>query len=84
MLLTIAMTEYSMPTIDFATHFSTRYSDFLLQPYSNPARSQNSLLTTSKDKKTKRQKLKKTKRQKDKNLKRQKDKKKNILQNLQP
>ena len=33
-----------MPTIDFATRYSTRYSDFLLQPYSNPTRSKKSLL----------------------------------------
>ena len=28
--------KYSLPTIAFATRNSTRYSDFLLQPYSNP------------------------------------------------
>ena len=28
------VTKYSLPTIDFATRYSTRYSDFLLQPYS--------------------------------------------------
>ena len=38
------ITKYSLPTIDFATRYSTRYSDFLLQPYSNPTRSQKSLL----------------------------------------
>ena len=26
--------KFSLPTIDFATRYSTRYSDFLLQPYS--------------------------------------------------
>ena len=36
--------KYSLPTIDFATRYSTRYSDFLLQPYSNPTRSQKRLL----------------------------------------
>ena len=30
--------------IDFATRYSTRYSDFLSQPYSNPTRSQKALL----------------------------------------
>ena len=35
----IIITKYSLPTIDFATRYSTRYSDFLLQPYSNPTRS---------------------------------------------
>ena len=30
----IITTKYSLPTIDFATRYSTRYSDFLLQPYS--------------------------------------------------
>ena len=40
----IIITKYSLPTIDFATRYSTRYSDFLLQPYSNPTRSQKSLL----------------------------------------
>ena len=30
--------KYSLPTIDFATRYSTRYSDFFLQPYSNPTR----------------------------------------------
>ena len=34
------VTKYSLPTIDFAT----RYSDFLLQPYSNPTQSKKSLL----------------------------------------
>ena len=38
------ITKYSLPTIDFATRYSTRYSDFLLQPYSNPTRSKRSLL----------------------------------------
>ena len=38
------ITKYSLPTTDFATRYSTRYSDFLLQPYSNPTRSQKSLL----------------------------------------
>ena len=38
------ITKYSLPTIDFATRYSTRYSDFFLQPYSNPTRSQKSLL----------------------------------------
>ena len=38
------VTKYSLPTIDFATRYSTRYSDFLLQPYSNPTRSKKSLL----------------------------------------
>ena len=38
------ITKYSLPTIDFATRYSTRYSDFLLQPYSNPTRSKKSLL----------------------------------------
>ena len=33
-----------MPTIDFATRYSTRYSDFLLQPFSNPTGSKKSLL----------------------------------------
>ena len=28
------ITKYALPTIDFATRYSTRYSDFLLQPYS--------------------------------------------------
>ena len=28
------VTKYSLPTIDSATRYSTRYSDFLLQPYS--------------------------------------------------
>ena len=40
----IIITKYSLPTIDFATRYSTRYSDFLLQPYSNPTRSKKSLL----------------------------------------
>ena len=40
----IIITKYSLPTIDFATRYSTRYSDFLLQPYSNPTRSQKTLL----------------------------------------
>ena len=40
----IIITKYSLPTIDFATRYSTRYSDFLLQPYSNPTRSEKSLL----------------------------------------
>ena len=40
----IIITKYSLPTIDFATRYSTRYSDFLLQPYSNPTRSQKRLL----------------------------------------
>ena len=44
MLLTITMTKYSLPIMDFATRYSTRYSDFLLQPYLNPTRSLNSLL----------------------------------------
>ena len=38
------VTKYSLPTIDFATRYSTRYSDFLLQPDSNPTRSKKSLL----------------------------------------
>ena len=38
------ITKYSLPTIDFATRYSARYSDFLLQPYSNPTRSQQVLL----------------------------------------
>ena len=38
------ITKYSLPTTDFATRYSTRYSDFLVQPYSNPTRSQKSLL----------------------------------------
>ena len=38
------ITKCSLPTTDFATRYSTRYSDFLLQPYSNPTRSQKSLL----------------------------------------
>ena len=38
------ITKYSLPTVDFATRYSTRYSDFLLQPYSNPTRSQKGLL----------------------------------------
>ena len=38
------ITKYSLPTVDFATRYSTRYSDFLLQPYSNPTRSQKTLL----------------------------------------
>ena len=33
------VTKYSLPTIDFATRYSTRYSDFLLRPYSIPTRS---------------------------------------------
>ena len=42
------ITKYSLPTVDFATNkndlltatrYFTRYSDFLLQPYSNPTRS---------------------------------------------
>ena len=36
--------KYSLPTIDFATRYSTRYSDFLIQPYSTPTRSQKGLL----------------------------------------
>ena len=36
--------KYSLQTIDFATRYFTRYSDFLLQPYSNPTRSQKRLL----------------------------------------
>ena len=40
----IIITKYSLPTIYFATRYSTRYSDFLLQPYSNPTRSEKSLL----------------------------------------
>ena len=45
-IITVVMiiTEYSLPTVDFATRYSTRYSDFLLQPYSNPTRSQKRLL----------------------------------------
>ena len=38
------ITKYSLPTINFATRYSTRYSGFLLQPYSNPTRSQKNLL----------------------------------------
>ena len=38
------ITKYSLPTVDFATRYSTRYSDFLLQPYSNPTRSKKRLL----------------------------------------
>ena len=38
------ITKYSLPTINFASGYSTRYSDFLLQPYSNPTRSKKSLL----------------------------------------
>ena len=36
MIITAVMTitKYSLPTVDFATRYSTRYSDFLLQPYS--------------------------------------------------
>ena len=33
------ISKYSLPTIDFATRYSTRYSNFLLQPYWNPTRS---------------------------------------------
>ena len=33
-----------LSAIDFATRYSTRYSDFLSQPYSNPTRSQITLL----------------------------------------
>ena len=33
-----------LSAIDFATRYSTRYSDFLSQPYSNPTRSQKTLL----------------------------------------
>ena len=47
MTMTSAMmivTKYSLPTINFATRYSTRYSDFLLQPYSKPTRSKKSLL----------------------------------------
>ena len=45
-IITVVMiiTKYSLPTVDFATRYSTRYSDFLLQPYSNPTRSQKRLL----------------------------------------
>ena len=40
-IITVVMiiTKYSLPTVDFATRYSTRYSDFLLQPYSNSTRS---------------------------------------------
>ena len=38
------ITKYSLPTVNFATRYSTRYSDFLLQPYSIPTRSLNCLL----------------------------------------
>ena len=38
------VTKYSLPTIDFATRYSTRYSDFLVQPDSNPTQSKKSLL----------------------------------------
>ena len=33
-----------LSAIDFATRYSTRYSDFLPQHYSNPTRSQKALL----------------------------------------
>ena len=33
------ITKYPLPTVDFATCYSTRYSSFLLQPYLNPTRS---------------------------------------------
>ena len=38
------ISKYLLSAVDFATRYSTRYSDFLLQPYSNPTRSQKSLL----------------------------------------
>ena len=38
------VTKYSLPTIDFATRYSTRYSNFLVQPDSNPTQSKKSLL----------------------------------------
>ena len=45
-IITVVMiiTKYSLPTVDFATRYSTWYSDFLLQPYSNPTRSKKRLL----------------------------------------
>ena len=43
-LATIMIPKYSLPAIDFATRYSTRYSDFLSQPYSNPTRNQKTLL----------------------------------------
>ena len=39
--------KYSLPTTDFATRYSTRYSDFLLQPCSNPTRSKKRLLVVA-------------------------------------
>ena len=46
MMMTIISDDdyYKMPTVSFATHYSTCYSDFLLQPYSNPTRSKKRLL----------------------------------------
>ena len=40
----ILMLKCFLSAIDFATVYSTRYSDFLSQPYSNPTRSQKTLL----------------------------------------
>ena len=42
--ITVVITKYSLPTVDFATRYSTQYSDFLQQPYSNLTRSKKSLL----------------------------------------
>ena len=43
-LAMIMMFKCSFSAIDFATRYPTRYSDFLSQPYSNPTRSQKTLL----------------------------------------
>ena len=38
------ITKYSLLTVNAATRYFTRYSDFVLQPYSNPTRSKKRLL----------------------------------------
>ena len=43
-LAMIIIFNHLLSAIDFATRYSTRYSDFLPQPYSNPTRSQKALL----------------------------------------
>ena len=43
-LAMIMIPKYSLSAVDFATRYSIRYSDFSSQPYSNPTRSQKTLL----------------------------------------
>ena len=44
------ITKYSLLTVNFATRYSTRYSDFLLQPYSKSKKAtRRCLLSTDQD-----------------------------------